>query len=220
MACTKGSVNYKNDVLINIINELLANGEVAWETVCTAYFTQSKEKTLRTMTDVRKHWIKNLCNNMQKPTGRTGENGDPIHRCMLIEKKFMKKTHSGMIGLLLDSDSLSCDNGDESSGGGADEGARRNDVSGALDFDLECDDEGNQIIVPPLPPPICCSTVDKEVQQQAPVAGNNDEEDMTSPPVLDALNGMKSAGSSIKSGKTKNLPNKNKEHTSIAGANC
>jgi hypothetical protein len=136
---------------------------------------------------------------------------------MLIEKKIMKKTHSGMIGLLLDLNSLSCNNGDENSGGGVDEGAGRNDVSGALDFNLEFDDEGNQIIVPPLPPPIRRSTVDEEVQQQAPVAGNNDEEDMTLPPALDALNGMKSAGSSIKSGKTKNSSNKNKEHTSIAG---
>ena len=79
MARTKGSVNYKNKVLIKIINKLLPNGEVAWEAVCTAYFNQSKEKVLRNMTDVRKHWIKNLCNNMQKPTGRTGKNGDRIH---------------------------------------------------------------------------------------------------------------------------------------------
>ncbi len=87
MARTKGFVNYKNNILINIINELLPNGEVAWEAVCTAYFTQSKEEALRNTTDGRKHWIKNLCNNMQKPTGRTGENGDQIHRCMLIGKK-------------------------------------------------------------------------------------------------------------------------------------
>jgi hypothetical protein len=88
MACTKGSVNYKNKVLIKIINELLPNGEVGWEAVATAYFNQSKEKVLRNTTDVRKHWIKNLCNNMQKLTGRTGENGDRIHQCMLIEKKY------------------------------------------------------------------------------------------------------------------------------------
>jgi hypothetical protein len=129
----------------------------------------------------------------------------------------MKKTHSGMIGLLSDSDSLSCDNGNENLGGGADEGAGRNNVSDALDLDLECNDEGNQIIVPSLPPPICCSprrlilvaaTVDEEVQQQAPGGDSNNKEDMTLPPALDALNGMKSAGSSIKSGKTKNSSNK------------
>ncbi len=96
-----------------------------------------------------------------------------------------------------------------------------------LDLDLEYDNEGNQIIFPSLPPPLPCSprwfipvaaTVKEEVQQQAPGGGNNDKEDMTLSPALDALNGLKSAGSSIKSSKTKNLPNKNKEHTSIAGA--
>jgi hypothetical protein len=124
----------------------------------------------------------------------------------------MKKTHAGMIGLSSESDSLSCDDGDENLGEGAAKGAGRNDVLDALDLDLEYDYEGNQIIVPSLPPPICCSphwsipvaaTVNKEVQQHASGGGNNDKEDMISPPALDALNGLKNAGSSIKSGKTK-----------------
>jgi hypothetical protein len=79
MAPTKGSVNYKNKVLIKVINKLLPNGEVAWEAVCTAYFNQSKEKALRKMTNLRKHRMKNLCNNMQKLMGRMGKNGDRIH---------------------------------------------------------------------------------------------------------------------------------------------
>ncbi len=98
-------------------------------------------------------------------------------------------------------------------GGGA-KGAGRNNVLDALDLDLEYNDEDNQIIVPSLPPPICHSphwsipvaaTVNKEVQQQAPGSGNNNKEDMTSSPALDALNPLKSGGSSIKSGKTKKL---------------
>jgi hypothetical protein len=39
-----------------------------------------------------------------------------IDACLL--KKIMKKTHSGMNGLLSDSDSLSCNDGDENLGGG------------------------------------------------------------------------------------------------------
>jgi hypothetical protein len=122
-----------------------------------------------------------------------------------------------MIGLSSDSDSLLCNDGDGNLGGGAAEGAERNNVSDALDLDLEYNNEGNQIIVPSLPPPIrhsprrlipVAATVNKEVQQQAPGGGNNDKEDMTLPPALDALNGLKSMGSSIKSGKTKNLSNK------------
>jgi hypothetical protein len=79
MARSKGSVDYKNEVLTKIISKFLPNGEVGWEAVATAYFNQLKEKALRNTTGVRKHWIKNLCNNMQKPTGKTGENGNWIH---------------------------------------------------------------------------------------------------------------------------------------------
>jgi hypothetical protein len=193
MARTKGSFDYKNKVLIKIVNELLPNDEVGWEAVATAYFNQSKEEVLCNTTDVRKHWIKNLCNNTQKLTGRMGKYGDWIHRCMLIEKKNMKKTHSGMIGLSSDSDSLACNDGDENSGGGAAEGAGRNIFLVVLYLDLEYDDEGNQIILLSLPPPLCCSphrsipvaaTVNKEVQQQAPGGGNNNKEDMTPSPAL------------------------------------
>jgi hypothetical protein len=118
---------------------------------------------------------------------------------------------------LSDSDSLSCDDGDENLGGGAAEGAGRNNVLDVLDLDLEYHNEGNQIIVLSLPPPICHSlrrsipvaaTVNKEVQQQAPGGGNNNEEDMALPPALDTFNGLKSPGSSIQSGKTKNSSNK------------
>jgi hypothetical protein len=218
MAHTKDSVNYKNNLLISIINKLLPNGEVAWEAVCTAYFNQSKEKVLCNTMDVRKHWLKNLCNNMQKPTGRMGKNGDRIHWCMLIENKIMKKTHSGMLGLSSDSDSSSFANGDENLGGGVDEGEGTNDVLGGFDFDLECNDEGNQITNPSLPPPICRSNAKEEVEEQAMVAGTNDEKDVTLPPASDVVNCIKSKGSSIKSGKTKNSSNKNKERTSIAGA--
>ncbi len=58
-----------------------------------------------------------------------------------------------------------------------DEGEGRNNVLGGFDLDLECNDEGNQ---------------------QTTVADTNDEEEITSPPASDAVNGIKSAGSSIK----------------------
>ncbi len=82
-------------------------------------------------------------------------------------------------------------------GGGSDEEEGRNGVLGGFDLDLECEDEGNQ---------------------QATVAGTNDEEEVTLPPASDLVNGIKSVGSSIKSGKTKNSSNKKKERMSMAGA--
>ena len=37
----KGAVNYKNDVLIDIIEEILPHGQTAWEAIAIAY----QEKT-------------------------------------------------------------------------------------------------------------------------------------------------------------------------------
>ena len=45
----KGSVNYKNDVLIQIISEILPNGEYGWNAVATAYQNISKEEAFRTL---------------------------------------------------------------------------------------------------------------------------------------------------------------------------
>ncbi len=47
---------------------------------------------------------------MKKPTGRTGENDDRVHRCMAIEKKIMKKTHLGVLVGLSDSDTIPSEN--------------------------------------------------------------------------------------------------------------
>ncbi len=83
----KGSVNYKNDLLIDIVADILPNGEFGWQTVALAYQEQSQEDFLCVSTDMNKHWIKVLCNAMKRLTGRTGELGDRIHRCIAIEKK-------------------------------------------------------------------------------------------------------------------------------------
>ncbi len=88
----KGSVNYKNELLIDIVADVLPNGEYDWQTIALAYQEQSKEEILHDSTDMKKHWIKVLCNGMKKPTGGTGEAGDRIHRCMAIEKRILKKT--------------------------------------------------------------------------------------------------------------------------------
>jgi hypothetical protein len=120
MGRRKGAVNYKNEVLIKIVGDVLPNGEYGWQAVAIAYQDATKEETSRDTTDLKKHWIKNLCNNMKKPTGRTGENDDRVHRCMAIEKKIMKKTHSGILGLSSGSDTIPSEN--EGVGGGGSEG--------------------------------------------------------------------------------------------------
>jgi hypothetical protein len=91
MACKKGSVNYKNEVLIKIVSDILPNGEYGWQAVALAYLNEMKEKDLHDTNDMKKHWIKNLCNNMKKPMGRMGGNDDRVHCCMAIEKKSWKR---------------------------------------------------------------------------------------------------------------------------------
>ena len=87
----KGSVNYKNELLLDIVADVLPNGEYGWQTIALAYQEQSKEEILHDTADMKKHWIKVLCNGMKKPTGRTGEAGDRIHWCIAIEKNILKK---------------------------------------------------------------------------------------------------------------------------------
>jgi hypothetical protein len=56
----KRSVNYKNELHINIVADVLPNGEYGWQTVALAYQEQSKEEILRNSADMTKHWIKVL----------------------------------------------------------------------------------------------------------------------------------------------------------------
>ena len=101
MPRTKGAVNYKNDMLINIILEVLPNGEYGWPSVSFAYQEHSKEEQPRNTDDLKRHWIKTLCNGTKKPTatGKPGGPNDRIHRCILIERRILDKTHSGLLGL-------------------------------------------------------------------------------------------------------------------------
>jgi hypothetical protein len=54
----KGFVNYKNDMLINIVKEILSNNELGWEAVAIAYKAKSNEETQQDTTNVKKHHMK------------------------------------------------------------------------------------------------------------------------------------------------------------------
>jgi hypothetical protein len=58
----RGAKNYKNEVLINIIAGILPNGLYGWEQVAAAYMTAAKEDILRDTDDLKRHWVKTLCN--------------------------------------------------------------------------------------------------------------------------------------------------------------
>jgi hypothetical protein len=71
-------MSYKNNVPINIVEEILPNGELGWEAVAIAYQGKSNAEMQQDATDVKKHWMKKVCNSMKKPMGWMGENGDRI----------------------------------------------------------------------------------------------------------------------------------------------
>jgi hypothetical protein len=64
MPSKAGSANYKNNVLIKIMSELLPNGEYSWQAVALTYQEQSKEIILHDSTNLKKQWIKKImqCN--------------------------------------------------------------------------------------------------------------------------------------------------------------
>ena len=202
----KGSVNYKNDVLIQIISEILPNGEYGWNAVATAYQKISKEKALRDTNDIKKHWIKNLCNNMKKPTGATGENGDRVNRCMKIEKKIMQKSNSGLLGFSSEDENHNL----SEAGTARDEDDSRGEEG--EDDDIFCTDPAPDTNTtdpaPAAPVAIPPQNDTNESETVTPTAKNNDVIRLA----------LKKAGSSSSSSKTKNSSNKNKERTSVAGA--
>ena len=94
-----GIKNYKNDVLIPIIERLLPQGTEGWRQVATAYHSASRESDVRDAEALRDNWVKKLCNNFKKPTGRTGENGDRIARCIAIERRIQDAANAAILGV-------------------------------------------------------------------------------------------------------------------------
>ena len=81
-----GIPNYNNNVLIPIVKEILPNGAEAWRLVAAAYKEKSGEANLQSEDDLKCNWVCKLCNNMKKPTGRSGGSAtDRIHRCLEIQ---------------------------------------------------------------------------------------------------------------------------------------
>jgi hypothetical protein len=115
---------------------------------------------------MKKHWIKVLCNGMKKPTGRTGEAGDQIHRCMAIEKEDIKKNHLGMMGFLSSKDKATLEGGEMVEENAlqashfdplfASVGGEENAVNNSMES-IELANQDDVIIpAPDIPPPCQC----------------------------------------------------------------
>jgi hypothetical protein len=68
-----GTPNYKNGLLITIINEIKPNGALQWQMVADIYHKRSGEVTAGNPDDIKKHWNNTLCNKLNKPTGKKVE---------------------------------------------------------------------------------------------------------------------------------------------------
>jgi hypothetical protein len=80
----RGVPNYKKDVLMNIIADILPTGALAWQRVAERYRISSSENIDRDPADIKIFFIQKLCNNNKKPTGEaSGEIKKPTGRRML-----------------------------------------------------------------------------------------------------------------------------------------
>ncbi len=81
-----GVVNYRNKILIDIVERLFPQGLEGWKEVALEYQRESMETILCRGEDVRNNWVKKLCKNMKKPTGKPGNLIDCHFYCLAIER--------------------------------------------------------------------------------------------------------------------------------------
>ena len=94
-----GIPNYRNDILIEVVELYLPRGLEAWREVTLAYQRESMETVLRRGEDLRDNWNRKLCNRMQKPTGKPGVNTDRIFRCIEIERRIQDEAAAAILGV-------------------------------------------------------------------------------------------------------------------------
>ena len=118
-----GAVNYQNNVLIDIVERLLPQGLEGWREVAQEYQRESNEAVLCRGEDVRDNWVKKLCKNMKKPTGKPGDLRDRHFRCLGIERRIQDRANAAILGVDSAESSHRDDDGTKSSDDDDDDGA-------------------------------------------------------------------------------------------------
>jgi hypothetical protein len=96
---SSGVLNYCNDILIDIVEQQLPHGAEAWRNIALLYQNVSNERDLCRGEDIRDDWVRKLCNNFKKPTGRPGDNLDQIFRCLKIERQIQHTANAAILGV-------------------------------------------------------------------------------------------------------------------------
>lgn len=94
-----GVPNYKNDVLINVVEAVLPDGALQWAIVAQRYQESSGERELRDSHDIKRHFTthKNLCDNGKKVTGSSAPKPQ-VARCQDIWQKILRKSAASNCG--------------------------------------------------------------------------------------------------------------------------
>lgn len=96
MAKKTGVNNYRNDILIDMIESIKPSGAEAWKQVAVLYQNAANEAELRDSDDIKRHWTQKLCNGFKKSTGRSRSDKDRILRCLNIQHKIMDASAASM----------------------------------------------------------------------------------------------------------------------------
>ena len=141
-----GVPNYKNDLLINVVEAVLPNGAALWHIVAKRYQESSGEANLREVQDIKRHFQthRNLCNNGRKVTGSSAPIPS-VARCQSIWRKILAKSAASNAGGK-DSDASGSDSDSETD---EEEGGLQN---GSLHADAERPNIDNLFDDVPIPP--------------------------------------------------------------------
>ena len=97
MPRVKGKVNYKKEVLLQVVREVLPSGALGWEEVSRIYQERSSEGERRNGEDVKRHWQEKCCNRFMKPTGAAGDKNDFIYRAQEVHREIMKNNQMSIM---------------------------------------------------------------------------------------------------------------------------
>jgi hypothetical protein len=93
----RGVPNYRNECLLNAIDEIKPTSSKGWSRVALLYKQDSGEDFLRDEDDIKTHFYRKLCNNFQKPTGRSSPS--PLaSRALNIAKSIELNRHAHVFG--------------------------------------------------------------------------------------------------------------------------
>jgi hypothetical protein len=99
MPRSKGKANYKVNMLILVVEEMLPNGAQAWQEVAVLCQACSGEMVPCDHDDIKRHWVDKCCNKFKEPTGTPGDpKRDMILRCQRIQEWILQKLASCIMG--------------------------------------------------------------------------------------------------------------------------